>query len=166
MTVQTYYLANPEKTVEFGQLLAKCLPSKGLIFLQGNLGAGKTTLIGSVIKAMGHKGSTKSPTYTIVEPYLINSENRQKIYHFDLYRLADPEELEYIGIRDYIDEDALCFVEWPDKGKGFLPLPDMIISLEYQNEARKIALEVITQKWLSEFRQLDKFDKPSEQAIN
>lgn len=127
-----------------GAALAAILPSKGLIFLHGPLGAGKTTLVRGLLRAVGHTGSTKSPTYTIVEPYDLAT---RKVYHFDLYRIADPEELEYLGFRDYLSEECLCLIEWPEKGAEFLPQADMEISLAYEGEARSIKLILNNPTW-------------------
>jgi len=137
-------LKDESATLEFGAKLAKRLPSKGIIFLYGDLGAGKTTLVRGILQALGHKGSTKSPTYTLVEPYQIE---QRSIYHFDLYRLSDPEELEYMGMRDYLDEQALCFIEWPQNGQGFLPAADLSINLAYEGLQRRITLEASEPEW-------------------
>lgn len=138
-------LANDQETRHFGKRLAALLPSKALIYLNGPLGAGKTTLVGAILRARGHLGNTKSPTYTLVEPYSIDG---QQFYHFDLYRLGDPEELEYIGIRDYLDEAAICFIEWPEKGAGIIPEPDLVVNLDYQGEARRITLQAGKADWV------------------
>jgi tRNA threonylcarbamoyladenosine biosynthesis protein TsaE len=132
------YLNSAEETEAFGAELYKSMPSKSLIFLQGDLGAGKTTLVRGFLRAAGYKGTVKSPTYTLVEEYTIGC---RKIFHFDLYRVADPEELEWIGIRDYLDQDSVCFIEWPDKGKGFLPEPDNVITLKTQGYGRSLTME-------------------------
>ena len=137
-------LKDEKSTLAFARKLSEHLPSKALIYLNGPLGAGKTTFVRGILLASGHQGSTKSPTYTLVEPY---SLTHQKFYHFDLYRLGDPEELEYIGIRDYLDEEAICLIEWPDKGKGFIPNPDLVINLNYEGEARSITLEISDVGW-------------------
>jgi tRNA threonylcarbamoyladenosine biosynthesis protein TsaE len=133
------YLQSAEATERFGAELWRLLPPKGLVFLHGDLGAGKTTLVRGFLQAAGHLGAVKSPTYTLVEEYRIGE---RKIYHFDLYRLADPEELEWIGIRDYLDEESICLVEWPEMGKGILPAADVSIRLCVQDAGRQIDVEV------------------------
>ena len=137
-------LQDEQATVALGAALASLLPVNGVVFLNGPLGAGKTTLVRGLLRALGHTGSTKSPTYTIVEPYQVAN---RKIYHFDLYRIADPEELEYLGFRDYVAEESLCLIEWPEKGEHFLPQADLEISLLYQGEARSIQLELNNPQW-------------------
>jgi len=141
-----YDLVDSEATIAMGNTLAQLIKDelkKGVIvYLHGDLGAGKTTLTRGFVQGMGHKGNVKSPTYTLVEPYELNAWN---VYHFDLYRLADPEELEYIGIRDYFEENSCCFIEWPEKGEGLLPKPDLIITIEYVGAQRQITLESKTE---------------------
>ena len=131
------YLDSTEATEKFGAELFLSLAPKSLVFLQGDLGAGKTTMVRGFLRAAGYHGVVKSPTYTLVEEYLVDG---RKIFHFDLYRLVDPEELEWIGIRDYFDQDCVCFIEWPDKGKGFLPKPDGIITLTAQGDGRALTM--------------------------
>jgi len=133
------YLKNTEETEQFGAELWTLLPSKCLVFLQGDLGAGKTTMVRGFLRAAGFTGAVKSPTYNLVEEYSIGG---RKIFHFDLYRLADPEELEWIGINDYFDEECVCFIEWPDKGKGFLPKPDRIITLSAEGTGRALEMDI------------------------
>jgi tRNA threonylcarbamoyladenosine biosynthesis protein TsaE len=130
------YLDSTEATEQFGAALWTLLPEKGVIFLQGDLGMGKTTLVRGFLSASGFKGAVKSPTFTLVEEYTLGE---RKIFHFDLYRLNDPEELEWMGIRDYFDQNSLCFIEWAERGTGFLPEPDMIISLTAQGLGRNIS---------------------------
>ncbi len=135
------FFAQDEVAMEqFGAALFNALP-KGVVFLQGDLGMGKTTLSRGVLKAAGHSGSVKSPTYTLVEPYELSSGI---IYHFDLYRLLDPEELEFLGIRDYFTEETLCLVEWPDKGEGILPLADLVVTIGLSGLGREIQWQANT----------------------
>lgn len=137
MQKMTLDLVDESQTVRMGQKLAACIHAPMIIYLKGELGAGKTTLVRGILRGSGYQGATKSPTYTLVEPYeLVNLT----IYHFDLYRLADPEELEFIGIREYQQPDAIMLIEWPDKGKGMIPKPDLVIELEYKDEGRTVSL--------------------------
>jgi tRNA threonylcarbamoyladenosine biosynthesis protein TsaE len=129
-------LPDEDSMVCFGHKIAQAVQGRGVIFLLGDLGMGKTTLSRGILRGCGHQGSVKSPTYTLVEPYEVEGKC---IYHFDLYRLSDPEELEYLGIRDYFDADALCLVEWPDKGRGMLPVADMLLQIELQGYGRKLS---------------------------
>jgi tRNA threonylcarbamoyladenosine biosynthesis protein TsaE len=129
------FLQNTEETEQFGAELYDSLSPQSVVYLRGQLGAGKTTLVRGYLRAAGYLGTVKSPTYNLVEEYSING---RKIFHFDLYRLNDPEELEYIGINDYFMQDSVCFIEWPDNGKGFLPDPDLEISLSLQGSGRLV----------------------------
>lgn len=108
-----------------------------LVFLKGDLGAGKTTLVRGFIHAFDYKGHVKSPTYTLVEPYELSSFS---IYHFDFYRLSDPLELEYMGVQDYFHTMAICLVEWPERANDFLPLADINIDIRFEGEGRRVKL--------------------------
>lgn len=140
-------LANAEATEALGAQLAQAI-TPGIIYLNGDLGAGKTTLARGFMRGLGHTGKVRSPTYTLVEPYELET---CRVYHMDLYRLADAEELEWLGLRDMLAEAALLLVEWPERGSGFLPSADLTIDLEYTGdgrEARLLAVTPVGQHWL------------------
>ena len=139
-------LRSLEDTKNLGQEIAKEIlkrkdKSAFVVFLDGDLGTGKTTLVKEIIFALGIKEKVKSPTFTIIEPYELNDKN---IYHIDLYRINDPTELEIIGLREYLNEsEAIIFIEWPEKSFGFLKKFDLKISLKHSSEKeRKCKIEL------------------------
>lgn len=120
-----------------GKQLALKLKAGMIVFLEGDLGAGKTTLVRGILQGLGHKGAVKSPTYNLVEPYIIND---QPVFHFDLYRVKDAEELEYMGIRDYFNNESICFVEWPVNGADLLTEPDLLIKINIYGTERELLI--------------------------
>ncbi|TGN40063.1 tRNA (adenosine(37)-N6)-threonylcarbamoyltransferase complex ATPase subunit type 1 TsaE [Marinobacter confluentis] len=139
------FLADETATEALGRALAMAVKTRGsrgaTMYLRGNLGMGKTTFSRGVMRGMGHEGAVKSPTYTIVEPY---EHLQPMVYHFDLYRLGDPEELEYLGIRDYFGSASLCLIEWAERGAGILPAPDIEVELTPEETGRRAVLRSLT----------------------
>jgi|SaaInlStandDraft_2_1057019.scaffolds.fasta_scaffold263335_1 tRNA threonylcarbamoyladenosine biosynthesis protein TsaE len=160
------FLSNEDATENFGRCLAKAIsrasadhfkPAEmngkskqincgGTLYLIGELGAGKTTLTRGLMRGYGYQGAVKSPTYTLVEPYEIGNAH---IVHFDLYRLVEPEEMEYLGVDDYFSGNNLCVVEWPDKGGTLVPPADLIITLDIEREGRSIEVQATSERWQS-----------------
>ncbi len=131
------YLADETETVNVGQRLGERLRGGIIIYLEGTLGAGKTTFCRGIMRAFHYSGPVKSPTYTLVEPYFLGDGT---VYHFDLYRLGCPEELEFMGIRDYFQSESICMVEWPAKGDGFLPAADLIVKVTPEGKGRRLTI--------------------------
>lgn len=136
-------LADAEATEALGARLAEYLPITAVVHLHGDLGAGKTTLVRGLLRALGHAGAVKSPTYTLIEPYQLGN---RRILHCDLYRVADPEELDYLGLREALGE-ALLLIEWPERGAGWLPRADLEIRLNYQPPGRRATITINANGW-------------------
>jgi len=136
-------LTDAAATAAYGARLAGCCEAGLLVFLQGELGAGKTTLVRGLLRALGYAGPVKSPTYTLVESYRLRG---LAVHHLDLYRLGDAEELEWLGIRELLAGDALCLIEWPERGAGVLPQADLLLLLDYQGQGRRVHLEALTSR--------------------
>lgn len=124
-----------------GACIASHCPRGAVIHLDGDLGAGKTTLTRGFIQGLGHDGRVKSPTYTLIEPYEVAG---LRLFHLDLYRLSDPEELEYLGLRDHLDGESILLVEWPERGGELLPPADLRILIDHLEEGRRVTLEPLT----------------------
>ena len=131
-------LADEAASTALATARASAVQAPLTVFLQGELGAGKTFLVRAFLRACGQSGPVPSPTYTLVETY---ATARFEVQHFDLYRLGDAEELEYIGIRDYFEQPAVRFIEWPERGAGVLPAPDLALSLSVLGAGRQARLE-------------------------
>ncbi|MCS3902387.1 tRNA threonylcarbamoyladenosine biosynthesis protein TsaE [Methylohalomonas lacus] len=129
-----------------GGALAAACPAAVMIQLHGPLGAGKTTLVRGFLRAVGVTGAIKSPTYTLVEPYAVAG---RQFYHFDLYRLEDPEALEMLGFRDYLDAGSVCLIEWPEQAAGLLPAADIDVRIEVTPQGRRVNLAAGTDNGVS-----------------
>lgn len=152
-SVTDVYIPDDQGMLRAGQRLAGVLSPwldgagqysvtrSALIFLCGQLGVGKTTLVRGLLRALGVEGAVRSPTYTLIEPYDVGSESRPKrVFHLDLYRLADPEELDYLGWREALGDGGLLLIEWPERGAGVLPPPDLRIDLAMRPPGRLLSL--------------------------
>jgi len=123
------------------KLVTAGIAKLGLVTLGGMLGAGKTTLVKEILGVLGYQGVVKSPTFTLVEPY---NFGQYSIMHLDLYRLEDPQEIEFLGYRELFSGDRLVLIEWPEKAHGFLPEPDLNVMIQIQENRRHILLESYT----------------------
>jgi tRNA threonylcarbamoyladenosine biosynthesis protein TsaE len=144
-------LADEAATLACAARVAQACSQGITLYLHGNLGAGKTTFVRGFLRALGVSGKVKSPTFTVVEPYELPGG---AAYHFDLYRIVDPEELELLGVRDYFAPDAFVLVEWPERGAGVLPQADVEVHLDYAGTARHLTLRAATDKGRAVLRAL------------
>jgi tRNA threonylcarbamoyladenosine biosynthesis protein TsaE len=135
------HLDSEEAQDGFGRRLATELQAPLIVLLKGELGTGKTTLVRGILRGLGHSGAVRSPTYTLLEPYQMG---QKAVLHLDLYRLGDPRELEYLGLRDLLGEDSLLFVEWPERAAGNLPAPDLDVEIDYAPPGRTLRLAAHT----------------------
>lgn len=133
-------LKNPLATRRLAASLAAVCAPGTVIYLQGDLGAGKTTFVRGFLRGLGYNKHVRSPTFNLYELYQIQDF---QVCHFDLYRLADPRELEYIGITDFFTTDSICLIEWPDHGKGFLQQADLVLKLDFVKEGGYREVEII-----------------------
>ena len=138
----TQFLPDEAATIAAGAKIGRALNTGCVVFLVGELGAGKTTFTRGALRALGHAGSVKSPTYTLCEPYDLADE--AQLCHLDLYRLSNPEELEFLGIRDYVASGAILLIEWPSKGEGWLPAPDLQVALQATDTGRQLEISAMT----------------------
>jgi tRNA threonylcarbamoyladenosine biosynthesis protein TsaE len=137
----TLEVRSAEAQEGLGAALAVGCPRPCIIFLAGDLGAGKTTLVRGFLRALGHDGPVRSPTFTLLEPYELGSG---PVFHLDLYRLGDPEELAYLGLRDLLGGRAILLVEWPERGAGELPAPDLRIAIAHLAAGRRVELDPLS----------------------
>jgi tRNA threonylcarbamoyladenosine biosynthesis protein TsaE len=145
-------LPDAAATLRLGEALAAGIAPGLVLFISGDLGAGKTTLVRGLLRGLGYAGRAKSPTYALVEPYAFSSID---LYHFDFYRFKDRSEWLNSGLREYFNPHSVCVVEWPEKAGDLLSLPDLQIRLEFDGEARRARLEARSkagEAWLSSLR--------------
>jgi tRNA threonylcarbamoyladenosine biosynthesis protein TsaE len=139
--VRRFEVADEASQVALGGRIGAACGERALLFLRGDLGAGKTTLTRGLLRGFGHGGAVKSPTYTLIEPYDLGG---RRVYHLDLYRVGDPGELEYLGLRELLAEPAVILIEWPERGGGWLPEPDLDIRIAYRRPGREVVLEAFS----------------------
>jgi tRNA threonylcarbamoyladenosine biosynthesis protein TsaE len=150
--MRSFKLADAGATLRLGEALAAAARPGTVLFISGDLGAGKTTLVRGLLRGLGHAGRAKSPTYALVEPY---SFSRLDLYHFDFYRFKERAEWLNSGFREHFNERSLCVVEWPEKAGDLLAPPDLHIRLDFAGDARSASLDARStagEAWLSSLR--------------
>ncbi|MHB1359290.1 MAG: tRNA (adenosine(37)-N6)-threonylcarbamoyltransferase complex ATPase subunit type 1 TsaE [Rhodocyclaceae bacterium] len=148
-TCREWSLPDEAATLALGAALAQDLPRRAVVYLEGDLGAGKTVLVRGLLRKVGFGGTAKSPTYTLVEPYVVSGLN---LYHFDFYRFKTPEEFLDAGLDEYFAEAAVCLVEWPDRAAPYLPAADLRIGLVHDGVGRRARIESCSERgrqWLN-----------------
>ena len=143
-------LPSPESTLRLGEALAAGAGPGRVVFISGDLGAGKTTLVRGLLRGLGYAGRAKSPSYALVEPYSFSSLD---LYHFDFYRFKDRSEWLNSGFREHFNPQSLCVVEWPEKAGDLLSTPDVQIRLDFDGEGRRARLQAFSdagRAWLSQ----------------
>jgi len=142
----TAYLPDETATAALGAALARAVIPGLVIYLHGDLGAGKTALTRSLLRAAGHQGTVKSPTYTLSEPYRVQLDGQPvNVIHYDLYRMSSPEEFLDAGFREDFDGKNICIVEWPERGEPVLPLPDVKVLLNVSGHGRTVELQALSE---------------------
>lgn len=141
ITTVEYIAQSEQDTMALAMQVASAFPRQGIVYLSGDLGAGKTSWARGFLQGLGYRGQVKSPTYTLVEQYTVAD---RIIYHFDLYRLADPRELMELGMRDYLDENTVCIIEWPERGGTILPMADLECHFDFIEQGRRLCLQANT----------------------
>lgn len=136
-------VSSEQAMLTLGSHLAKVCPETAVIFLHGQLGAGKTTFSRGFLRGLGYEGHVKSPTYTLVESYELG---KRTVHHFDFYRVREPQELEYMGIQDYFLPHTICLIEWPDYGKSMLPAADLSCQIEIKAEEREVIFTAFSEQ--------------------
>jgi tRNA threonylcarbamoyladenosine biosynthesis protein TsaE len=155
-------LSSEQQTLQLGTRLAQLCTPPCLVFLQGDLGAGKTTLVRGFLRGLGFAGQVKSPTYTLVEPYEIQ---HKQLFHFDLYRLQDPAELLHIGIADYFATPCIALIEWPERALEQLPIPDLTCYIRAAVASRHLLLIATSEKGEHILQRLDQDKECSSDSI-
>lgn len=145
-------LTSEEQTEVLAKQLSELIKPGCVVYLKGDLGAGKTTFTRHFLRSLGYVGKVKSPTFTLVEPYEFDSGN---VFHFDLYRIESSDELKQLGLDEYFNNDSICLIEWPDKGEPILPSADLICKIEIKHDNRNFSIEAATDKGKSILQQLE-----------